>query len=316
MTNPVLDELDRRITAALQVDGRASWRAIAQALEQSERTVARRGARLLESGLVRVTGLENFAETAVVRLGCAPGRARETAAALAAREDVVFSCTVVGTADCVAELQCPAERLEALVFDELPRLPGVASHAVAPVRHYYRTAREWRPGLLSAAQQQALAPAPEPVQGPTPPETEQSPDEVAIMRALARNGRLTHEELGTIAGVSKATARRRVESLTATARVAIRAVVEPSALGFPVETLLWVRTRPGGLGGTAERLLREPLVRYAAALVGDFDLLVNTTHASRHDLHRFLGEGAWLDEVEQVSSSLVLASYKRGGASR
>lgn len=59
VTSPVeqLDALDRRIAAALQIDGRASWRRIASALGEPERKVARRGLRLLESGRVSVTGL-------------------------------------------------------------------------------------------------------------------------------------------------------------------------------------------------------------------------------------------------------------------
>ncbi|GHF05730.1 hypothetical protein GCM10014715_72290 [Streptomyces spiralis] len=110
---PMLDDLDLRIIAALQINGRASWRAIAQALRLGERTVARRGARLLESGTVRVTGLENFAETVVIRVHCAPGLAPQTAAALAERDDVVFSSTVTGTADVVAEHGVTVERLRA-----------------------------------------------------------------------------------------------------------------------------------------------------------------------------------------------------------
>ncbi|MFC1406310.1 MULTISPECIES: Lrp/AsnC family transcriptional regulator [Streptacidiphilus] len=316
MIHPALDPLDLRVIAALQINGRASWRAVAQALGQSERTVARRGTRLLETGVVRVVGLENFAETAVVRLRCAPGAARRAAAALAGREDVVFACTVAGVADCVAELQCPAERLEALALDELPQLPGALGHELVPVLRYYRTAREWRPFPLADEQAALLDTEPAPVQGPTPPEGEQSADELAILRALARDGRLTHEELAAIAGVSKATARRRVEQLIASARVAIRAVVAPGPLGLPVESLLWVRTRPGAQERTARRLLGEPMVRYAAALMGEFDLLVNTTHRSRRELHAFLTESAWLQEVDRVSPSLVLGSLKRGGLSR
>ncbi|MGW1027693.1 Lrp/AsnC family transcriptional regulator [Streptomyces sp. NPDC002577] len=312
---PMLDDLDLRIIAALQINGRASWRAIAQALQLGERTVARRGARLLESGTVRVTGLENFAETVVIRVHCAPGLAPQTAAALAERDDVVFSCTVTGTADVVAELQCPATRLEELAFSELPTLPGFAGQEMAPVLHYYRTAREWRPGLLTEAEAAALDPGPAPVQGPTPAPLpgEQAKDEVAMLRALAANGRLTHEELAAVAGVSKATAGRRVEALIAQARVAIRAVVEPAALGLPVESLVWVRTRPGALEDTAEALLRDPAVRYAAVLMGEFQLLVNTAHDSRAALHHFLSDGSWTGSAEAVRSSLVMRSFRRGG---
>jgi DNA-binding Lrp family transcriptional regulator len=53
---PLLDELDRRIVGALQIDGRASWRRIAEVLGEPERTIARRGS-ALASGF-RVVGAE------------------------------------------------------------------------------------------------------------------------------------------------------------------------------------------------------------------------------------------------------------------
>ncbi|MFE4665478.1 Lrp/AsnC family transcriptional regulator [Streptomyces sp. NPDC056716] len=314
MPHPHMDPLDLRVTAALQVNGRASWRSVAQVLGEGERTVARRGTRLLESGLVRVVGLENFAETVVVRLRCRPGRAAEAGRALAAREDAVFSCRVTGTDDVVAELQCPASRLAGLTGEELPALPGVAAIATAPVLHYYRTAREWRPGLLTLEEAAALEPDAVPVQGPTPAPADRTADERAILRALARDGRLTLEELAALAGVSKATAGRRLEALQSTARLAIRAVVDPADLGFPVEGLLWVRVRPAALERTAQRLLRLASVRYLATLAGDFPLLVNTAHRSRGELQRFLVDAGWAQDVDQVRATLVVESLRRGGA--
>ena len=54
--NDVLgDDTDRLVAAALQVNGRASWGEIGRALDLPERTVSRRGQRLLDRGLVRVS---------------------------------------------------------------------------------------------------------------------------------------------------------------------------------------------------------------------------------------------------------------------
>src|SRR5690625_4573506 len=50
-----IDDTDRLIAAALQVNGRASWGEISRALDLPERTVARRGQQLLDRGLVRVS---------------------------------------------------------------------------------------------------------------------------------------------------------------------------------------------------------------------------------------------------------------------
>ncbi len=50
----VADEVDRKIIAELQVNGRASWTEIAERVGLSVPAVARRGQHLLGSGAVRV----------------------------------------------------------------------------------------------------------------------------------------------------------------------------------------------------------------------------------------------------------------------
>ncbi|MPY81231.1 MAG: AsnC family transcriptional regulator, partial [Actinophytocola sp.] len=106
-TSPArIDELDRRIVAALQVDGRAPWRKIAAVLDEPERTVARRGSRLLDERVVMVTGIAigdriAYSEPAVVSMQCSPGTVRVAAASLARREESTFTYVMTGPADCV-----------------------------------------------------------------------------------------------------------------------------------------------------------------------------------------------------------------------
>ncbi|MFC9256255.1 AsnC family transcriptional regulator [Amycolatopsis thailandensis] len=66
------DPLDRRVIGAPQVDGRASWRRIAEVLDAPERTVARRGARLLENGIVTVIAVTPYGVPMLVRVKAAP----------------------------------------------------------------------------------------------------------------------------------------------------------------------------------------------------------------------------------------------------
>ena len=73
-----LDELDRRIVVAMQHDGRASWRAIAEMVDSSTATVARRGQNLLASGVARVAvvpalGSSGQVDSFLIRINCQPG---------------------------------------------------------------------------------------------------------------------------------------------------------------------------------------------------------------------------------------------------
>ncbi|MFH8621881.1 Lrp/AsnC family transcriptional regulator [Streptomyces vietnamensis] len=308
-----LDELDRRIVAALQIDGRASWRRISAALGEPERKVARRGLRLLESGDVAVRGLVMRGETVILRMTCRPGTVRDAAVAAARRADCIFSYALAGPVDCVAELQCPPGRLASLMLDEVPALPGLVSQSVSPVLRYFRTVHEWSPGILDAGEVEALGGPHGTVGEPAPRDIEVGPEELALLGALAEDGRRTYEDLAAVAGVSMATARRRVETLTREGVVSIRAAVEPALLGLPVEALLWIKVRPDEVEKAGRLLVESPLVRYAAVVMGEHQLLVDVTQPSKAALHEFLTVSPWVRHVEAVQSHLVVESFKRSG---
>ncbi|MGA9750004.1 MAG: Lrp/AsnC family transcriptional regulator, partial [Nocardioides sp.] len=86
---PQLDAVDRHIVAALQLNGRASWRKIASALGTSESTVTRRGQQLLADRAVAVVGVLDHLRCGLgisvyVRLRARPGRVLAVARAVAA----------------------------------------------------------------------------------------------------------------------------------------------------------------------------------------------------------------------------------------
>lgn len=100
------DELDRRIVAALQVNGRASWRRIADVLGEPFRTVTRRGVALLESGAVRIAGLASLGPTHLVELECEPGRLDDVATKLAGMPDVIFVYALTSPMRLIVEVHC------------------------------------------------------------------------------------------------------------------------------------------------------------------------------------------------------------------
>ncbi len=321
-TGPVADSLDRRIISALQIDGRASWHRIAAALGEAERTVVRRGTRLLDSGLVRIGAMALHGRSTVVGVRCAPGQARMVASALARRSDCVFTHVLTGSPDCVAELLCPRDRLASLVMDELPGLPGMLETVTLPVLRHIRTIREWHSGLLTDDEIATLegpseAPAPSSadadVMPPADATHELSRSDRLLLNALAEDGRCTYEELGRVTGVSEATARRRLGALRREGRVRIRAVIEPALLGLPVEAMLRVRVAPTRAEAVAAALADNVHVRYASFVTGEHQILVLAALPSESALYDFVTRAPWLRDVASVDTSLVLSSLKRGG---
>ncbi|MFF7795428.1 AsnC family transcriptional regulator [Streptomyces sp. NPDC007991] len=320
-TGFVADSLDRRIISALQIDGRASWHRVATALGEPERTVVRRGTRLLDSGLVRIGAMAVRGRSTVIAVRCAPGQARVAATALARRPDCVFAHVLTGTWDCVAEVQCPRDRLAGLVMDELPGVPGVVRTLTLPVLRHVRTIREWHAGLLTEAEIAALTdgtpagavPASADVSPPFEGAGELTRADRLLVHALAEDGRCTFDELARVAGVSEATARRRLGALRREGRVRVRAVIEPLLVGLPVEAVLWVRTAPSEVGTVTAALAGSPHVRYVSFVTGERQLLVLTAFADEAALHDFVTRAPWLREAVSVDVSMVLGSLKRGG---
>ncbi|MFE7270917.1 Lrp/AsnC family transcriptional regulator [Streptomyces sp. NPDC057623] len=318
---PVADSLDRRIISALQIDGRASWHRIATALGEPERTVVRRGTRLLDSGLVRIGAMAVRGRSTVVGVRCAPGRARVVATALARRPDCVFAHVLTGTWDCVEEVLCPRDRLAGLVMDELPGLPGVVRTLTLPVLRHVRTIREWHAGLLTETEIAALTDGSPATAAPAPTDLlpsfdgagELSRSDRLLVNALAEDGRCTYDELARVSGVSEATARRRLGALRRDGRVRVRAVIEPLLLGLPVEAVLWVRAVPAAVDAVTTALAESPHVRYVSFLTGERQLLVLTAFPDEAALHDFVTRSSWLREAVSVDVSMVLGSLKRGG---
>ncbi|MGW4134376.1 Lrp/AsnC family transcriptional regulator [Amycolatopsis japonica] len=307
-----MDPLDLRIIGALQVDGRASWRRIAEALGAPERTVARRGVRLLETGIVTVMAVTPYGVPMLVRAKCAAGLARTAATALARRAEASFCYLLTGQAEVAAEVCCSRERLAAYLSEDIATTPGLHELTADPITKYYRTVHEWQPGILTAAEVAELGELPQLTPQPRHPDGDVfTPDERALVRALREDGRRTHEELARLVGVSESTVRRRVESLRRSGEMFIRAVVEPAVLGLPIEALLWIRSRPSDVDELGRELLASPYVRYAAATMGEHQLMADVTLPDFETLHRFVAESDWARLAVSVHTGLVTKGLKR-----
>lgn len=308
----LLDPLERRIVAALQLDGRCSWRKMAEVLQEPERTVARRGTELLESGTVQIAALRPHATAVIIRVQSAAGTIRATASAMARRADTTFSYTMTGGADCVAEILTEARRMPGLLVDEIPGTIGLVRSASYPILRYFRTIRGWQPEVLTPAQSAALRTFTDRTVSLEALPPLNSVD-AQIVEALHRDGRITYERLARMVGVSDATARRRTEWLLQNDYVHIRAVVEPALLGLPVEAFLWIRTEPGQVDTVGRELASSPMVRYAAAVAGDYQIVADVAVKNPAALYTAITDSPWVANAQSIETTLLLEALKRGG---
>lgn len=311
-TTESLNPLQRRIVGALQVDGRATWRKIARVLGEPERSVARYGAALLESGSVTVAAIENRSGTIVATFSCTPGAARMTCESLAQRADTTYSYLITGPDDVVTELHYNGDPADVLTM-QLPATPGLARYSTYPVLKYFKTIRGWRAGGLTEAEERALA---DPF-GPdrTSWEHTEPPEETdqAIIDVLKADGRARLEFIARQVGLSESSVARRMERILGDTRATIRTLVEPGLMGLPVEAQLWVQTTPQLIDRLGTELATAPQVRYAAAIAGDYQLLVDVTMRNQGDLYRFISDSRWGESITRVRTAMVIGARKRGG---
>ncbi|MDQ0798962.1 AsnC family transcriptional regulator [Arthrobacter sp. SLBN-112] len=309
----VFDALERQIVAALQLDPRCPWRKMAAVLGEAERTVARRGSQLLESGAVAVVGIRPQPAAVLIEMRCTPGTVRAATQALAQRSDTTFVYATTGSGDCVAEILMETGRMADVLSDELPSTIGLRDSTSYPVLRYFRTIRGWRPEVLSPGSVEALRSSLTPDSGILEVRHDLSRQDSELVEALCADGRMSYEALGRRVGVSEATARRRSEWLLANNQIQLRAVVEPGAFGLDVEALLWIRASPQHVEQLGKSLADLPMIRYAAAIAGDYQIIADVTVSDMPALYRFITASDWAQYASTVDVSMLLDARKRGG---
>lgn len=307
-----MDGLDRRIAAALQVDGRASWRQIAEVLDEPVRVVSRRANALLAADIVRVTAVIDLAQWHLAILTCAPSAADAVARAVAGRTDVNMVYTLARGATVLAETRVGRGSTITRLWAELTAIDGVDLLTLEPVLRYFRTIDDWRPGILTADEIARLEVATDPVGTPTPDEPL---DEVntALTEALISDGRRPYDALGMLVGISEPTARRRVESLRQRGVLRIRALVSPRALALPVETMIWVDCPPAQAASVGAALAASPQVAYAVMTLGESAVVAYLACTDHRHLRSVLTDPGWGAHATRIRSTMVLRAFKRSG---
>lgn len=298
------------------VDGRASWRKIASVLGASERTVTRRGMGLLSSRTVEVHAMADPHRTGrgdpyLVTYSCSPSQAWTASAAVARRDETVTTYLLSGPAQGLADMWCPEGREPQLFLQELGAVPGVVQLSVSPVLRYLQTISTWNPGVLTDDEisQLRIGDSDQPWPQFTDPVQLDRTDRL-LVQELREDGRRTFEELGRLCGVSEQTAARRVDSMRRSSLLTFRAVLKPRFIGLPVAALLRLRVPPRRIDEVAAELSRSHQVRYAAQVMGEYQVVADVRLPSK-DALRSLLSGSWLDAADAIDSSLILEVLKQ-----
>ena len=142
MDSGLLDDLDRRLAHALQLDGRASFSTIAAVLASRTRRSRAATGKLRSAGVLRVVGVPEAAPLGqvhwLVRLRCVPDVAAPIATALARRPDTQWVSLMSGGTEIACFVRAPQrEDADGLILGRLPRTPRVVSMTAYRILHRF-----------------------------------------------------------------------------------------------------------------------------------------------------------------------------------
>ena len=150
MAEPVteLDDTDKAIIRALQLDGRAPYSKLGPQVGLSQAAVRQRVQRLIDRGVMQVVAVTDpatlgFAVQAMVAISVA-GDVRKVATALEGLEEVEYVVITTGRFDLLVEVVCTDQRhLLDLVNDRIRAIKGVTKTEVFTYMSLVKQTYSW-----------------------------------------------------------------------------------------------------------------------------------------------------------------------------
>ena len=146
-----VDELDKLILQALNVDGRTPFTQIARQAGVSETTIRTRYQRLVDQGIVRTVGIIDptaldYEATAMVAVSAEPSMVGKIASTIAGVPEVSYLATTLGSYDLILEVFCrDLSHLTDVVTRQIQQVPGVRATETLVITESYKLAGDWFP---------------------------------------------------------------------------------------------------------------------------------------------------------------------------
>jgi Lrp/AsnC family transcriptional regulator, regulator for asnA, asnC and gidA len=314
-----LDDLDRRLMKLLRHDGRLSYAQMARTVALAEPTVRKRIDRLVEAGAILLGARIDparigFPVDAFVGIRVAEGHVLDVGRKLAAMEHVAYLAHVGGSLDIVIQAFLPS--IEGLFRFITEDLEGVDEIDHIETWHVLRTQKffyDWEGESVGLEHPVALPTVDADGDGGTGmtpmvrhgslPQGELRLDDLdrQVMRLLRHDARLSYARIARAVGVAEPTVRKRVDRLLQAGAILLGARLDPTPLGFPVDTFIGVQVTKGHVIEVGRTLAEMEHVSYLAYLAGGFDIIVQAFLPSAEGLFKFLNHD--LKQVEGISAT-------------
>jgi|GEM_PF-553547 len=298
---PPLDEADQRLIQVLLQDGRASGRRLAQEAGLSEANVSRRLARLTDEQTIRVRCWVPPQHLGLHFQGILFLRLAEGHTALADRlrrtGGVAWVTGTVGLHDLVAYCcVSSASAMLSIIDEHVLGAPGVRAARLAPILEFYTPVFGIEPGEVNRHGARS--------------EAQRALDEtdLAIVRELQRDGRLSYADLAQRIGISATSAADRFRRLSADGAIDIVTFVDPPRMGLNLSgAFLIAASAP--LRPLMKRLGENKELAFFTALAGEYPGYVAFNCRDEHHYEQLRARILATDGVQDVQPLLFSKLY-------
>lgn len=158
---PRLDDIDRRVIAALQADGRRPYSRVASDLGVSESVVRYRAQRLEKAGILQVVGIADplkigFDLMAMIGVKVRPGASDQVCAGITALPETSYVAAIAGAYDVLVEVVCrDTAHFSELLKDRLQQIDGVTDTESFLILEIHKMAYGWGVGEVDTVPVQA-----------------------------------------------------------------------------------------------------------------------------------------------------------------
>jgi Lrp/AsnC family transcriptional regulator for asnA, asnC and gidA len=298
-----LSELDRKLVAHLQIDGRQSFAQLARSVGATEKRVRARVADLVAAGVMNITAVTDpraLGYEAGALMGVTIDGSRDVRSIVADLTDVHpidYVVAATGRFPIYAEAFCrDMSELLTISGETILAIPGVQAVEVFP----YLTVHYQQAQFASA---RALG-APATGVRSVPLDA----TDAAILRELTSDGRVPAQHVADRMGISESQVRNRIKRMTSEGTVQVIAILNP--LGGEYQTMAWValRAAPGApVRDLADRVAQLPYVTYVTVCAGRFDIFGEVVSETPAELLRVVdAEVRSLPGIADIEVSLYL----------
>lgn len=112
--------------------------------------------------------------------------------------------------------------------------------------------------------------------------------DLRLIEELEIDGRQTNAKLARSIGTSKATARRKLNTLLDDGIIKIVAVADPQAQGYKAVATMGIRVHPGEVDSVANKLASYESIRFVIITAGRYDIITWVMFRKSEDLSDFV----------------------------